>query len=67
MAKKSKKPQMKIKPVRAWAGVSDGRLHGWGPTAGNYYEIYRTKAQARAAYELYVPVLITPLKTVARH
>lgn len=63
MPKKSTNRPMKIKPVRAWAGICDGKLHCWR-TGERYYEIYPTKAQAQAAYQLFVPVLITPLKTV---
>lgn len=63
MPKKSTKRPVKIKPVRAWAGICDGKIHCWGGET-RYYELYPTKAQAKIAYEHFVPVLITPLKTV---
>lgn len=62
----AKMKTQKIKPVKAWAGVSDGKIHCWSgePRYGTqrYYEIYPTKAQAKKSYEQYMPVLITPIK-----
>jgi len=66
----AKKKSQKIKPVKAWAGISDGKLHCWSgePRYGTvrYYEIYPAKAQAKVAYEQYVPVLIKPLRVASR-
>ena len=60
MAKKPQKRAVPLpKPVIAWAGVSDGKLHCWGGET-RYYEIYPTRAQAKIAYEHFVRVKIIP-------
>lgn len=46
----TKKSQKKIRPVKAWAGISDGRLHCWSSTP-RYYEIYPTRTLAKEHYE----------------
>ena len=58
MPKRSKSP----KAVKAWAGVCDGKIHRWGKTNGNYYELYPSRAQAKQHYDEVVQVTITPHK-----
>ncbi len=55
----------KIKPVKAWAGISEGKLHCW-ESEPRYYEIYPTRKQVRVSYEEYTEVLITPVRKRAR-
>jgi len=66
--KKSPKPRRaRVKAVKAWAGVIEDQIDmKYGPiyahagrgmyTAG----LFRTRAQAKAAYECVIPVTITP-------
>lgn len=55
-----KKTKQKIKPIKAWVGICEGKMHCWGGEA-RYYEIYPTQALVKIAYEEYVQVLITPI------
>jgi len=55
--------QRKVKEIKAWAGICDGKLNtGWIENAGykdSLYGIFRNKKEARSKYELVVPVTIT--------
>jgi hypothetical protein len=47
-------------PIKAWAGVVDGKIHRWGQTQGSYYVIYSSRAMAKRHYEQVVRINITP-------
>lgn len=57
MTKRIKLP----KPIKAWAGVTDGKLHRWSVDNGNYYEIYPSRSAAKDHYEQVVRVKIVPV------
>lgn len=61
MAKKPQKRVALLKPIKAWAGIADGKIHKWGPTNGDYYEIYPRRSLAKLHYDEVVRVQITPL------
>lgn len=52
----------KIKSVKAWAGVCDGKIHLWHNCDPKYYEIYTSKKVASEHYDHVIPVLITSIK-----
>jgi len=60
MAKKQKISKLP-RSIKAWAGVVDGKIHCWGQTQGNYYEIYSSRAMAKRHYEKVVRIDIIPL------
>ena len=62
MAKKSKLP----KAIKAWAGVVEGKIHGWYHMEQPYFEVYQSKAVARKNYEAVIPVRIVPVRKHTR-
>lgn len=61
-----------IKPVRAWAGVVDGKIDlESGPIYSDYpledtVGVFRTREIAHRHYQCVIPVLITPIKRKAK-
>lgn len=66
MTKFQKRPR-KIKPIKAWAGVVRGKIHGWKTQEAPYYEIYYRRADAKEHYQHFIRVKIVSLPTSLRN
>ena len=57
------KREKKFKAVKAWAGICEGKIDIWPSQAvgTEQYEIFVRRKDAARRYELFIPVLITPI------
>lgn len=57
----------KIKPVKAWAGIVDGKIGGWEGVRYGYAKeaempaLFKSRYEAQARFEYAIPVEIRPL------
>lgn len=62
-----KKPKAKVKPVKAWAGVVDGRILNWShivdqPINMPSYDIFASRKLAKLNYDEVIRVEICEVK-----